>query len=118
VQRYEAWLPERARDPRSVFLVAQDASGPGIVGFLVATVEREIPIYRVSEFGFVHDMWVEPGARGRGLGRALVASAIERFRELGVPQIRLDTAMANEDARRLFATCGFRAAVMEMLTEL
>jgi len=30
-----------------------------LVGFLVATVEKEIPIYRLDSFGFIHDVWVE-----------------------------------------------------------
>ena len=36
---------------------------PYLVGFLIATVEREIPIYRLHEFGFIHDLWVEPEYR-------------------------------------------------------
>src|SRR4051812_44518608 len=54
---YQRWLTARANDPRSVFLVAE-ADG-NIVGFLVGTVENEIPIYRLEEFGFIHDLWVE-----------------------------------------------------------
>jgi RimJ/RimL family protein N-acetyltransferase len=44
--------------------------------------------------------------------------AIERFGEIGVSQVRLDAAAANEAARRLFERCGFRASVVEMLTQL
>lgn len=116
VERYRGWLPQRARDARSVFLVAEDGSGVGsVVGFLVGTVEPEIPIYEVKEFGFIHDVWVETRMRRRGVGRLLALVALERFRAMGVPQVRLDTATANEGARRLFAGCGFRASATEMI---
>jgi len=119
-EMYRAWLGRRATDQRSVFLVAERSPGPPpvLAGFLVATVEAEIPIYRVDEFGFIHDLWVEEAYRHEGLGRQMVMLAIERFREIGVEQIRLDTAGANEVARALFASCGFRVSTMEMLVEL
>ena len=121
-QKYRNWLTARSSDPRSVFLVAErPAIGlepAQLVGFLVATVETEIPIYRLKEFGFIHDMWVEPDYRHEGLGRQMTMLAIEKFRDMGLEQIRLDTASANETARALFAACGFRASTIEMLCEL
>ena len=35
---------------------------------VVATVEAEIPIYRLKEFGFIHDLWVEPDYRNPDAG--------------------------------------------------
>lgn len=114
---YRDWLVSRAKDERSVFLVA-DRGGGKLVGFLVGTVEPEIPIYRVTEFGFLHDLWVEEGYRNEGLARQMVTLAVERFRAIGVPQVRLDVAAANGAARALFERCGFRPSVTEMLIEL
>jgi ribosomal protein S18 acetylase RimI-like enzyme len=120
-QIYRDWMGSRANDPRSVFFVA-DASATGeppkLAGFVVGTVEREIPIYQLSEFGFIHDLWIEETYRNEGVGRQLVALAIERFREMGVAQIRLDVLPKNDPARSLFTTCGFRESVTEMLMEL
>jgi ribosomal protein S18 acetylase RimI-like enzyme len=44
--------------------------------------------------------------------------AIERFKSSGVHQIRLDTAAANDPARKLFSSCGFHISTMEMLLEM
>jgi len=112
-EMYRNWLIARATDPRSVFLVAERERK--LVGFLVATIEQEIPIYRIKEFGFIHDLWVEPEYRNEGIARQMVTLAIERFGDIGVEQIRLDTAAANEAARELFKRCGFRVSTMEML---
>jgi ribosomal protein S18 acetylase RimI-like enzyme len=114
---YDEWLVSRSRDPRSVFLVAE-AEPARLVAFLIGTVEPEIGVYRLKEFGFIHDVWVEEKYRHEGIGRQMVTLAVERFREIGVKQVRLDTAYANEPARELFATCGFRPSVVEMLIEL
>lgn len=116
-ERYRNWLTARSTDPRAVFLVAEREPGK-LAGFLIGTVEHEIPIYRLKEFGFVHDVWVEPDYRHEGIGRQLTMRAIERFREIGVEQVRLDTAAANDAGRALFASCGFRPSVTEMLLEL
>jgi ribosomal protein S18 acetylase RimI-like enzyme len=115
-EMYRGWLTARATDPRAVFLVA-DREGVGPVGFLIGTVEREIPIYRLKEYGFIHDLWVEPDYRNEGLARQLVMLAVERFGDIGVQQVRLDTAGPNDVARKLFERCGFRVSVVEMLRE-
>lgn len=116
-EKYRSWLTARADDARSVFLVGEREEGK-LIGFLIGTVEREMSIYRLEEFGFVHDLWVEEEYRHEGVGRQLVMEAVERFTRLGVKQIRLDVATANPAARALFETCGFRASVTEMLLGL
>lgn len=113
---YNNWLLERCEDERSVFLVAD--SGQQLAGFLIGTVESEIPIYQVKRFGFIHDIWVEEAFRHEGIARQLVMLAIERFSEIGVPQVRLDVAAGNPAAQHLFARCGFAASATEMLIEL
>ncbi len=115
---YDEWLRRLAVDRRGVFLVAEAASPAKVVGFIYGSVEREIPIYRVKEYGFLHDLWVEPEYRNEGLARQMVMLAVEKFKEMGVKQVRCDTAMKNEAARKLFERCGFRASVVEMLMEL
>lgn len=116
-EMYRGWLRIRATDERSVFLVAEREPGR-LAGFLVATVEPEIPIYRLSEYGFIHDVWVAEAYRNEGLARQMVTLAAERFREIGVAQVRLDVLVSNAPARTLFETCGFRPAVVEMLLDV
>jgi ribosomal protein S18 acetylase RimI-like enzyme len=121
-EMYRKWLTTRATDEHAVFLVADHerllADVPFLVGFLIGTIESNIPIYRTPQFGFVHDVWVEPDYRNEGIGRQMTMLAVEKFRDLGVPQVRLETAACNEPARKLFASCGFRVASNEMLVEL
>lgn len=119
---YRRWLAARAQDPQSVSLVADHdrltANVPFLVGFIVGTIEKPIPIYRIEKFGFIHDLWVEPDYRNEGIARQMTMLAMEKFRQLACTQVRLETAAANEPARKLFASCGFRTASIEMLVEL
>lgn len=118
-QGYEGWLKRLTMSESSVFLVAEAPEKPAkLVGFIVATVEKEIPIYRLKEFAFIHDLWVEEEYRRTGIARQMVMETVERFKLRGVKQIRLDTAAVNESARRLFSSCGFRISTIEMLVEL
>ena len=87
-------------------------------GFLIATVEQNIPIYQLKKFGFIHDVWVDPQHRRSGIARALVEEAANRFRAMGITQLRLETAAANEHARDLFTACGFRVGTIDMLRQL
>jgi ribosomal protein S18 acetylase RimI-like enzyme len=116
VGRYARWLPARAVDPRSVLLVGED--GAGLAGFLVATIEPNIPIYATREFGFIHDVWVEPRARRAGLATMLTRGAVERLGALGVKQVRLETGAQNDAARSLFERSGFRIGSVEMMLEI
>lgn len=116
-ESYRPWLEKRVADPRSVFLVAEAEALPGVVGFVVATVERDLPIYRVVEHGFIHDLWVVQDARGAGAGRALVEETLRRFHAMGVHQVRLETAWKNDAARRLFTRLGFHEAAVTMVRD-
>jgi ribosomal protein S18 acetylase RimI-like enzyme len=113
---YDRWLRSRAGDARAVFLVAEREQR--IVAFLIATMVETIPIYRLEQTGYFHDMWVEPEYRNEGIARQMTMLAIEAFGKMGVTQIRLETATANEPARKLFQSCGFRVSSIEMLGEL
>lgn len=115
LERYAKWLPERAADPRSVFVVAEHPKVRGIAGFAVCTIEPEVPIFWIPECGWIHDVFVVPEARRTGIARGLVREVCARFGALGVKQVRLHTAAFNDTARAVFGAEGFRPCVVEML---
>lgn len=115
-EMYDGWMRSHAESDESVFLVAEREGR--IIAFLIATIEFNIPIYRIEQYGFIHDLWVEEAYRNEGIARSMTMLALERFKSIGVTQVRLDTAAKNEIARGMFAQCGFRESTVEMLCDL
>ncbi|MFD1721500.1 GNAT family N-acetyltransferase [Amnibacterium endophyticum] len=56
----------------------------------------------------VKHLYVAPAARGTGLGRLLLAAAVERAREAGAATVVLDTNRSLEAAGGLYRSVGFR----------
>jgi ribosomal protein S18 acetylase RimI-like enzyme len=56
---------------------------------------------------FLVALWVDPAARGRGAGDALVTEVVDWATERGYPRVELRVADGNVAARRLFLRNGF-----------
>lgn len=52
-------------------------------------------------------LYVRPGSRGFGVGRALAVTVIDAARDRGYRQMRLDTLPGMDDAQGLYRTLGF-----------
>ena len=52
-------------------------------------------------------MYLATPARGRGLGRNLLQTSLERARELGFSRVTLETASVLKEASRLYESFGF-----------
>jgi ribosomal protein S18 acetylase RimI-like enzyme len=85
-----------------------------IVGYVFAGIEPGSWKELRPDAGYVHDLVVDEAHRRSGIGRALVASAIEWFDARDVARIILWTARQNVDAQRLFNRLGFRQTMIEM----
>ncbi len=66
------------------------------------------PAFGAPEDAGIYGVWVAPSARGRGVGDALLATAIEHARAAGHPRAVLDVGDHNTAAQALYARHGFR----------
>lgn len=62
---------------------------------------------RMARMWVLNDLFVDPGARGQGIGAALLARARRHAGETGACEILLETAVDNP-ARRLYERAGYR----------
>ena len=56
----------------------------------------------------LHDLFVDPAARGQGVGATLLAAVSELARESGASRVELTTAHTNASAQRLYARMGWQ----------
>jgi RimJ/RimL family protein N-acetyltransferase len=61
------------------------------------------------QIGWIWGVFVHPSHRGKGIGRALIASVIEQARPLpGLMAIHLTAAVTQKAARKMYGDLGFR----------
>lgn len=96
----EAGDRERLRPgrPGTATFVAVDGAGS-----VIANLGIELHGYGVAHLGMV----VADGWRGRGVGRALLAAAIDWARHAGAHKVELQCWPHNDAARRLYEGMGF-----------
>ena len=66
-----------------------------------------IALSRLDGYGEVKSMFVDPDARGRGVGAALLTMLESRARSAGLPLLRLETGDNLDAAHRLYRRHGF-----------
>ncbi len=75
----------------------------------VAGCHRE-PLAKHRHVAYVWGVYVIPERRGTGLGRAIFQAVVERASTWpDLEQLWLDVTTTNENARALYASCGFRS---------
>jgi GNAT superfamily N-acetyltransferase len=77
---------------------------------LVAEDEGRILGYAGVSPGWVEQLYVVPGAQGRGVGSALLEAAVERRRAAGDTELRLWTLEENTVGRRFYEARGWELA--------
>jgi GNAT superfamily N-acetyltransferase len=92
------------------YLIAWDGSRPvGHVGLVLPSDRHPTDLCEWGDAGIVEDLWVQERARGRGLGRALMAELEREARAAGLSAIGLDTGLDDgyAVARGLYGRMGY-----------
>ena len=97
----ERTVGELLSDPNTDFLLA----GRPAVG--VCQLRYRLSVWTGTDDCCLEDLFVDAAARGSGLGRELVAAALERARKRGCTRMDLDANEANEPALELYRSVGF-----------
>lgn len=91
--------PDEMVAPHGAFLVGYEDGRPVAIGGL-----RPLDEDGVCE---IKRMYVVPGARSRGAGRALLAALEDAARAIGYERVRVDSGPAQRHSRMLFAATGY-----------
>ena len=87
-------------------LVGRAADGEAIRGFVSFALERD-GLERDVRRGTVQNLYVEPEARGAGLGGDLLAAAEEALAAAGAERVVLEAMAANDEARSFYEARGY-----------
>lgn len=100
---HRAWFDAMVNSPdASPFIALADGEPAGMALFWF---RRRLGHARFQ--GWLSDLVVRPGSRGRGIGRALVAACIAEWRLRQGDSIMLEVAGDNAPARALYESLGF-----------
>lgn len=96
---YAFFAVRGARRANPILMAEEDGER---IGFLEGRLFPGTP-----PIGYVYFVAVDPARRGRGIGRALVGDALDRFRAEGATHAFAAVSDDNEASRRLFESLGF-----------
>ncbi|HAL62069.1 MAG TPA: hypothetical protein DCP08_06655 [Chloroflexi bacterium] len=91
-------------DPKCHIIVAQ--RGAQILGYL--TLWLRPCLSHAGLCALIDDLVVAEGARGQGMGRALLEEALKRAQGAGCVEIEVSTGLDNEPAQDLYRSQGFQ----------
>jgi GNAT superfamily N-acetyltransferase len=111
-ESHTEYLLGQFRDPKSVFLVAE--LGGKIVGYAFLRIEPASLLGLSTEGVWLHDIYFEEPARGRGISQLFFDVIIEEAKKLGSDHLMLGVSPQNVAGQKFFTKIGFRPTMHEM----
>jgi ribosomal protein S18 acetylase RimI-like enzyme len=104
-EQIRATVEALLEDPATEFLLAAPDGDDGPAG--VCQLRYRLSVWTATDDCWLEDLFVDDGARGTGLGRALIETAFERARARGCARVQLDVAEDNTRAIAVYRAAGF-----------
>jgi GNAT superfamily N-acetyltransferase len=73
---------KQMRSRNGLVLIAEDSGKPA--GYSLNLIKPNIPVFRIRKLGHIADLYLEPGYRGKGIGKLLRDEAVRWFRKKGI----------------------------------
>ena len=105
---YREWAGACCRGTAADAILVAESEGGGILGFVACRAHAETAAHLARLAASIVLIATAPEARRRGVGKAIVASAVEWAAARGVAAMLVGTQIRNTGAARLYESCGFR----------
>lgn len=114
---FEAW--EKSIAPAlGRFAVVSLAERDGcLVGFVAGRVRALPPFFGGGSAGFISEVFVSDAARGAGVGRQVLAHALDWFTSQAITRVELQVVSGNPDAIRFYEELGWHQELVQMVWE-
>lgn len=110
-KEFEDLLPQGLKTEDNYLYTLVDGEEP--VGMIWVKVKRQPSIS-----GFIYDVYVNEGYRGKGYGKSLMLLLEEKAREMGLRSLELHVFGSNHVARKLYETIGYETTNVSMSKKL
>lgn len=90
--------------PDQAVFVAEQVDGQ-VVGLL--TVSQRLTLWHAGPVALIEELIVDRTVRGKGVGRKLIASALEWARSRGCSELEVSTELDNQAAQAFYQRVGF-----------
>ena len=114
-REYGAYLRTLISRDDAIAVVAKESLE--VVGYAVGRITTLPPFFEHRYRGYIHDVFVKPECRRRGVGRQLVEEILRWLERHRVTLVEL-TVAANNDAIPFWQRLGFRVYMHQMKREL
>ncbi len=109
---YRAWLARGRSAGAGVMVLVTEVEG-AVAGYMIAELMPAEPRYWATACVYVHDLFLEPAARGTGAAESMIGQARAWAEAEGVG-MRALVAAENVGGKRFFERAGFRVGALEM----
>ncbi|HOE96117.1 MAG TPA: GNAT family N-acetyltransferase [Candidatus Sumerlaeota bacterium] len=116
VAAYRTYANYHVSHPDSQVLVAEADSE--IVGFVLLTISRNLPMFQPAHYGYLSDMAVREDWRRRGVGQALLDRVRRWLMARDIHTIQLQYYDFNELGAAFWKAMGFRPYYTRMWLDL
>jgi ribosomal protein S18 acetylase RimI-like enzyme len=113
---FREWMAEAIDDEERMLIVA-DVDG-AVAGFIHANVTNAPSPMEDKTSAYISDVSVGFDYRGKGVGRKLMAAALERLAQIGAEDVTLLAAVKNECAVGFYEALGFEHHCITMWRSL
>ena len=113
--RWRSWVADAVERGEITVLVAE---ADGLILGYVLFGERRSPLKSSYRRGVIHDLYVRPGWRRKGLGKRLLEEALDEMRARGLDIATVSVAITNRAALSLYRKLGFEDFMLTLAMRL
>ena len=103
---FRKFLQEHINNKKSLVLIAHDNKKP--IAYCLSFIKEDVPIFKVREYGYISDLYVEEEYRRQGLGKKFINLSKKFFKNKKIKFIQLAVRSHNQKAINLYRKAGFK----------
>jgi GNAT superfamily N-acetyltransferase len=112
---YEAWLKSMAPFLGRFANVVVAELNSEIIGFVAGRIRTLPPYFGSATIGAISEVFVAESQRSGGIGRRLLAFALEWFQEQNIERVELQVVAGNPDGIRFYRQLGWHEELVQMV---